>query len=108
MSLTDTAVRQAKRTGKKYTLNDTDGLALFVTANGAKSWHFRFCWADRQPRISLGTYRETSLKQARDLRNEARELLAKGVDPRVHRQQARHGRVLLRPRVASAWEALTV
>lgn len=44
MALTDAVVRQAKTTGKDYTLNDTDGLVLFVTARGAKKWHFRFTW----------------------------------------------------------------
>lgn len=89
MSLTDTAVRQAKRTGKAYTLNDTDGLALFVTAKGAKSWHFRFYWAHKQCRISFGSYPAISLKRARELRNEARTLLAEGIDPRAERRQAR-------------------
>ena len=41
MPWTDTAVRQAKLTGKDYTLKDTTGLALFVGAKGAKQWHFR-------------------------------------------------------------------
>ncbi|MEH2922556.1 DUF4102 domain-containing protein [Samsonia erythrinae] len=35
MALTDAVTRQARTTGKAYTLNDTDGLSLFVTANGA-------------------------------------------------------------------------
>lgn len=30
MALNDFAVRQAQATAKDYTLNDTDGLALFV------------------------------------------------------------------------------
>lgn len=41
MALSDVAVRQAKATGKDYTLPDTDGLSLAVTATGGKSWHFR-------------------------------------------------------------------
>src|SRR5687768_3014416 len=93
MSLTDTAVRQAKRTGKGYTINDTDGLALFVTPKGTKTWHFRFCWAGKQPRISFSTYPEISLKRARELRNEARVLIAEGIDPRAERRQARDSEV---------------
>ncbi|HRP94941.1 MAG TPA: tyrosine-type recombinase/integrase [Rhodocyclaceae bacterium] len=89
MPLTDTAVRQARSTGKDYTLRDGDGLALFVGANGAKNWHFRFSWAGKQPRISLGTYPEISLKEARELRDHARALVAKGVDPRINRRQER-------------------
>ena len=42
MALSDLAVRQAKATGKDYTLPDTDGLSLAVTATGGKSWHFRY------------------------------------------------------------------
>lgn len=55
--LSDLTVRQVKATGKPYTLGDSDGLSLYVYANGAKSWHFRFSWAGGRDRMSLGTYR---------------------------------------------------
>lgn len=86
MALSDTAIRQARASGTDYTLKDADGLALFVTAQGSKSWHFRFCWGGKQPRISLGIYPEISLKDARIQRDEARNLVAKGIDPRAHRR----------------------
>jgi hypothetical protein len=59
------------------------------SAQGSKSWHFRFCWGGKQPRISLGVYPEISLRDARARRDEARNLVAKGIDPRVHRRQER-------------------
>lgn len=90
MPLTDTAVRQAKPRDKDFTLSDLDGLSLFVAANGKKSWHFRFSWHGKQPRISLGTYPEITLREARELRDQARALVAKGIDPRLERKQARH------------------
>ena len=65
MALTDTTVRQARSTGKDYTVSDSDGLALSVRANGTKSWDFRLYWAGKQSRISLGTYPEVTLKEAR-------------------------------------------
>lgn len=65
MALTRTAVRYAKPSAKDYTLPDDNGLALFVNTKGAKCWHFRFSWAGKQPRISLGTYPEISLRDAR-------------------------------------------
>jgi integrase len=89
MALTDTAVRQAKATGKAYTLGDRDGLSLAVSPQGGKSWHFRYYWGDRQKRMSLGTYPEVSLREARQARDEARALLAKGVNPHTHRKQKR-------------------
>ncbi|WPN65634.1 Arm DNA-binding domain-containing protein [Pseudomonas sp. P9_35] len=94
MALTDTAVRHAKPRAKDYTLPDYNGLALFVNTNGAKCWHFRFSWADKQPRISLGTYPEVSLRNARALRDVARAQVARGIDPRVHRQLERNARRL--------------
>ena len=89
MALSDLAVRQAKATGKAYTLPDTDGLSLAVTATGGKSWHFRYYWLKEPKRMSLGTYPEVSLREARALRDEARALVAKDINPRIHRKQKR-------------------
>ncbi len=87
--LTDMTVRQAKATGKPYTIADFDGLSLFVAANGAKTWHFRYTWVGRRARISLGCYPELSLREARELRDEARSLVARGINPRTERKQKR-------------------
>lgn len=89
MPLTDTAVRQAKARDKAYTLNDSDGLSLHVSPNGTKAWHFRFSWQGKQPRISLGTYPDLSLRDARERRDQARNQVAKGIDPREERKQAK-------------------
>ncbi|WP_281686598.1 integrase arm-type DNA-binding domain-containing protein [Pseudomonas citronellolis] len=89
MALSDATVRQTRATGKAYTLGDIDGLSLSVTAQGGRSWHFRYCWAGKQKRMSLGTYPEVSLREARTLRDQARALLAKGVNPKVDRKHKR-------------------
>ncbi len=54
MGLTDFAVRQAKATGRPYTLGDSDGLSLAISAQGRKSWHFRYYWQATQKCMSLG------------------------------------------------------
>ncbi|CAM5258055.1 Integrase OS=Rhodanobacter lindaniclasticus OX=75310 GN=B1991_11190 PE=4 SV=1 [Rhodanobacter lindaniclasticus] len=89
MALTDTVVRQAKATGKDYTLGDLDGLSLGVSAKGGKSWHFRYCWLGRQKRMSLGTYPEIGLREARTVRDQARALVAKGINPQRQRVKNR-------------------
>ncbi len=89
MALSDTTVRQAKTKRKAYTLGDTDGLSLAVSPEGGKSWHFRYSWNGKQKRLSPGTYPEISLKDARARRDEARELVARGINPRKHRNQER-------------------
>ncbi|MBM5460246.1 integrase arm-type DNA-binding domain-containing protein [Pseudomonas sp. P66] len=89
MPITDTAARQAKPKEKPYTLKDGDGLFLYIAEGGTKSWHFRFSWHGKQARISLGTYPEIGLRDARERRDEARSLVAKGIDPRTERRQAK-------------------
>ena len=91
MALTDTAARQAKPREKAYTLPDSLGLSLFVAPSGIKSWHFRFTWLGKQVRISFGTYPDTGLKEARAQRDEAREDIARGIDPRESRKDKKAG-----------------
>lgn len=86
MALSDMAVRQAKAIGKAYTLGDIDGLSIAVSEQGSRSWHFRYSWAGKQKRMSLGTYPEIGLREARALRNQARALLAKGINPKLDRK----------------------
>ena len=89
MALSDLVVRQAKAAGKAYTLPDIDGLSLAVSPAGNKSWHFRYYWLGKQQRMSLGNYPEVSLRDARSLRDEARALVAKDINPHRHRKQKR-------------------
>lgn len=84
MALSDLTVRKAK--AKAYTLADFDGLSLAVAVNGSKSWHFRYQWQGMQKRMSLGTYPELSLRDARTQRDDACALLAKDIHPRRDRK----------------------
>lgn len=90
MLLSDTAVRQAKPQQKQYSLCDGRGLSLQVPACGSKRWDFRFQWHGRTQRLALGTYPEIALKDARALREEARSLVARGLDPRLHLSAKQH------------------
>ena len=90
MALSDLTVRQAKAADKAYSLPDTDGLGLVVAPTSGKSWHLRYYWLGKQKRISLGNYPEIGLREARTLRDEARALLAKGINPHTDRKQKRH------------------
>lgn len=103
MPLTDTAVRQAKPREKDFTLNDSEGLALFVKKNGTKSWHFRYSWLGSQPRISFGQYPAVSLRDARDLRDKANSLVAKGIDPRTEREVGRQPAGVTFEDLANRW-----
>ena len=82
--LSDLQVRQAKVTGKAYSLVDFDGLYFHISATGFKAWHFRFTWGGKRERMSFGGYPALSLKDARHLRDEARAMLAKGINLLIH------------------------
>lgn len=92
--LSDLIVRQAKCTGKPYSLADFDGLYLYISAIGTKAWHFRYTWASKRERMTLGGYPALSLKDARTLREEARALLARGLNPHTERKRKRQATVL--------------
>lgn len=88
MTLTNTAILNAKPGEKPVRLFDAGGLYLEVAPSGGKWWRFKYRFAGKEKRLSLGVYPEVSLKEARDKRDEARALLRKGVDPSAARRQA--------------------
>lgn len=84
--LQDVKLRNAKAAEKAYKIHDNRGLFIIVTASGGKWWRFKYRFAGKEKTISLGIYPEVSLAQARDRRDEARKLLASGIDPSAERQ----------------------
>jgi integrase len=89
MSLTETAVRAAKRRGKPYKIFDERGLFLLVDPRGHRYWRFKYRIDGREKLLALGVYPDVALADARDRRDTARKLIAKGVDPSVQRQAER-------------------
>jgi len=81
MPLTDVAVRNAKPGPKTVRLRDERGLYLEISPKGGKWWRFRYMLKGKANMLSLGVYPDISLKDARIRRDEARKLLANGIDP---------------------------
>ncbi len=79
--LTETAVKAAKPADRPYKLSDERGLFLIVRPDGARWWRFRYRINGTEKLISMGTYPDVSLKRAREKREDARKLVADGVDP---------------------------
>ncbi|WLT07214.1 integrase domain-containing protein [Gilliamella apis] len=86
--LTDTKIRTAKPLEKDYTLSDGNGLYLLVKSIGTKIWRFNYYHPTSKVRtlVSFGSYPEISLADARLKRDEARQLLAKGIDPQQYKK----------------------
>lgn len=108
MALTDTKVRSAKPEAKEYSLVDGDGMFLLIHPNGSKYWRFRFRFGGKQHLMAFGVYPETSLANARQKREEARRLVAAGVDPREHKRAVKEEQakeVITFESVARDWHA---
>jgi len=91
--LTDPKCKNAKPKEKPYKLADEKALYLEVMVNGSKYWRFKYRYNNKEKRLALGVYPEVSLKEARDKRDEARKLLASGVDPAENRKAMKAAQV---------------
>lgn len=104
--LTDQAIRSAKPLEKPYKITDERGLYLLVKPNGGKLWRLNYRFGSLQKTLALGTYPNTSPKLARQKRDEARQLLAKGIDPSGQRQAEKVAASNTFESVAREWLAL--
>jgi integrase len=75
-------------------LLDGGGLALWVMPDGAKRWRFAYRFDGRQKSLSLGTYPETSLAEARAGLVAAKKLLRAGTDPSENKRVTKLARAL--------------
>jgi integrase len=81
------AITKAAPESQPYKLSDGFGLHLLVRPSGSKLWRFRYRFSGRENMLALGTFPITSLADARTKRDEARKLLAAGIDPSAQRKQ---------------------
>ena len=80
--LTDVAIRKAKvEAGGRTKLSDGGGLYLELHTNGSRYWRMKYRFAGAEKRLAFGVYPEVPLADARRRRDEARRVLAAGVDP---------------------------
>ena len=101
MPLSNTAILNAKPTDKAYALTDERGLSVLIQPTGGKWWRFRYRFEGKAKMLSFGIYPDVGLKEARDRRDEARKLLANGIDPSENRKLQKAAKV---ERAANSFE----
>ncbi len=107
--LTNTQVKQAKSKEKLYKLSDGEGLQLRVMPNGSKQWllDYQRPITKKRTSLSLGSYPDVSLADARKRKLSARELLANDIDPKEHRDDQHREKELAAEhtllKVATSW-----
>lgn len=78
----DTALKAIKAGDRRSRISDGDGLYLLLfVKGGAHGWRFDYSHGGKRKTLSLGTYPDTTLKNARAKADEYRKLVAAGTDP---------------------------
>jgi integrase len=103
-ALTDVKARNAKPGLKPRKLFDGRGLFLLVTPRGGRWWRFKYRFGAKAKTLSLGVYPDVGLKDARERRDDARKLLAAGVDPSAERKADRAAQAAEMARETSTFE----
>lgn len=99
----DATIKSVRLGDPRKRLTEGDGLyPLLFVKGGAHGWRFDYSLHGRRKTISFGTYPDTSLALARRKADEARQLVAEGIDPSQKRKVEKE--TFVQARVADARE----
>lgn len=85
-ALTDSKLRTLKAKKGLYRVADSGGLCIEVRPTGARLWRYRYRHTKKAKMIGLGEYPDVGLQDARRRRDQARDLVRRGIDPSVQRK----------------------
>ena len=88
--LTDKAIKTAKYQEKGRNKLYERGLYLVITKANSKIWRFKYTFAKKEKLLTFGSYPQISLADARKARDEAKEDIAKGIDPGIAKLQQKY------------------
>ena len=80
--LNDTQIINFRPKDKLYRVSDSHGLCIEINPNGSKLWRHRYRFNNKATMMSLGTYPEISLLDARQARDRNKQLLKQGLNPK--------------------------
>lgn len=89
-----TTVTSARPREREYKLTDGAGLYLLVKPNGRKLWRLNYAYLGKQRTLSFGAWPDVGLADARERRDQARKLIAAGLDP-SHEAKIAEARAML-------------
>jgi integrase len=87
--LTVVQIQSLKPAERPFKVFDSDGLYLLVQPSGALLWRFRFRCCGIERKLSLGSFPDVTLQQARRKRDAAKGELEDGIDPVEEKRQKR-------------------
>ncbi|WP_313114072.1 phage integrase central domain-containing protein [Pseudescherichia sp.] len=87
MPLTNIEIKNAQPKDWEYIMSDSGGLVILIKPSGAKLWRYRYSINAKKQKLSLGSYPEISLSQARIRAADARAKVAQGISPVTERRE---------------------
>lgn len=94
MKLNDVACRNATLKDRPYKKADGYRLYLLINPNGSKLWRWKYRFRGKEKTLALGDYHTLSLRNARKMRDDARELLSQDIDPSQVKQEEKRKKKL--------------
>lgn len=92
--LSDTKIRSFKPKADRYRVSDSGGLLLEIMPSGSKIWRYRYQLHQvRQPALTIGSYPDIGLADARRQRDEWAAMVARGESPKRAVQAAKTERL---------------
>lgn len=85
-AMTDVKIRNLKPKAKAFQVADGNGLVLEVRPNGQKAWLYRYRLYGRQEKLSIGSYPDLSLAEARSRHVDARKMVLANKSPAQTKQ----------------------
>ena len=102
-ALSEARIRASRPKERAYKVFDERGLFMLVTPTGGRLWRFRYRMGGVEKLLTLGAYPDVPLKRAREKREDARKLVADGIDPSAKRQAERATQVETFEAIAKEW-----
>ncbi len=79
--LTNIKIKNSKAKDKDYKLSDGRGLYLLISKGGGKHWKLKYTFENKEQKLSIGSYPDISLVQAREKRELYKSQIANGINP---------------------------
>lgn len=102
MPLTDAQIKALRPANSPSKHSDGGGLHLLISPQGSKLWRLSYRFDGKQKTQALGSYPVVSLAGARQKRDDAKRLLASGVDPARQAKADKASRLALTENTFSA------
>lgn len=102
MPITMLALRNAKPAEKPYKMADSGGLFLLVNKT-SRRWQMKYRWEGKEKLLSFGVYDTVGLADARQRRDDAKRLLAAGIDPAKQKMIDRDSSLTTFETIARQW-----